>query len=75
MFGKMTILLIWLYGIIDRYKGLLLGCAWQEYQIYLVILGYRGLYGACSKQLIKEVYDGALQGASAAFYIRYIWFY
>ena len=68
MVGEMATLLLSLYGIIDRDKGLLLGCTWQEYQIRLAIDLHRGLHGACSKQLTKEVYDGALQGASAAFH-------
>ena len=68
MVGEMAALLLSLCGVIDRHEGLLLGCTWQECQICLAIDLYRGLYGACSKQLAKEVPDGALQGASAAFY-------
>ena len=67
MVGETATLLSSLCGIIDRHKGLLLGCTWQECQIRLAIDLYRGLHGACSKQLTKEVHDGALQGASAAF--------
>ena len=33
-----------LCGIIDRDKGLLLGCTWQEYQIRLAIDLHRGLW-------------------------------
>ena len=72
MHGEITTLLSSLYGILDRYKGLLLGCTWQEYQIRLAINLHRGLHGACSKQLTKEIYNGALQEASAAFCTIYI---
>ena len=67
MIGETATLLLSLCGIIDRHEGLSLGCTWQECQIHLAIDLHRGLYGACSKQLTKEPYDGALQGASAAF--------
>ena len=53
-------------------KAYYLGGTWQEYQIRLAINLHRGLHGACSKQLTKEVPDGTLQGASAAFHTIYI---
>lgn len=68
--GQTATLLSSLCGIINREKGSILGCTWQEYQIRLINL-HRGLYGAGSKQLIKEVYDGALQGPPRLF-VRYI---
>ena len=68
MVGETATLLLSLCGVIDRHEGLLLGCTWQEYQIHLAIDLHRGLHGACSKQLAKEIPDGALQGASAAFH-------
>ena len=68
MVGETATLLSSLCGVIDRHEGLLLGCTWQECQIRLAIDLHRGLHGACSKQLTKEVPDGALQGASAAFH-------
>ena len=67
MIGETASLLSSLCGIIDRHEGLSLGCTWQECQIHLAIDLHRGLHGACSKQLIKEPDDGALQRASAAF--------
>ena len=68
MVGETATLLLSLCGIIDRHEGLLLGYTWQECQIRLAIDLHRGIHGACSKQLTKEVPDGALQGASAAFH-------
>ena len=72
MVGEMIILLLCFYGIIDRDEGLLLEHSWQECQIYLVIDLHRDLHGACNKQLTKEIHNGALQGASAAFHTTYI---
>ena len=72
MVGEMATLLSSLCRIIDRHEGLLFGCTWQVCQIRLAIDLHRGLHEACSKQLTKEVHDGALQGASAAFRTTYI---
>ena len=72
MVGETATLLSSLCGVIDRHEGLLLGCTWQECEFRLAIDLHRGLHGACSKQLTKEIPDGALQGASAAFHTRYI---
>ena len=71
MVGETTTLLLSLRGIINRYKGLVLWCIWQGCQIYLTIDLYRGIHGACSKQLTKEVYNGARHGASATFHTTY----
>ena len=72
MIGETATLLSSLCGIIDRHEGLSLGCTWQECQLHLTIDLHRSLHGACSKQLTKKPYDGALQGASAAFRTTYI---
>ena len=58
MIGETANLLSSLCGIIDRHEGLSLGCTWQECQIRLAIDLYRGLHGACSKQLTKEPCKG-----------------
>ena len=72
MDGKTTILLLFLYRIINRYKGLLFGYTWQEYQTYLSINLYQGLHGVCNKYLTKEYIMESCKRASAAFRIIYI---
>ena len=74
MIGEIAILLVSLFGIIDRHEGLLPGCTWQECQICLAIDLQRGLHGACCKQWTKDIYEEVQHRASSAFRTTCIWF-